>query len=213
MAERGPKVGAIAAHELHHDVGQARRLLAQLFAALPDEGEQRGLATALAGVLEQMERSVDALLVGDSERVERTVGRIDEIVGRVASAHDPAGDCIELDVPSLVMSVDTVKLERIVDNLLVNALDHAPEGSTVRVSGRFEPGSVILTVADDGPGIPEELVARLEQAPEPGTGRPSGLDVVARFARVHGGQVWVTGPGAHVHVQLPTSARAGRGTQ
>jgi signal transduction histidine kinase len=205
---QGPRVGAIAAHELHHDTGQARRLVARLVELLPSDGDEQRLATALAGVLDRMERSVDHLLVGDTDRVERSVTRIDEVVGRVAREHDPVGDRVELDVPSLVMSVDTVKLERIVDNLLINALEHAPPGSTVRVSGRFEPGSVILTVADDGPGIPDTLVARLADDDGPEVVNPSGLDVVARFARAHGGRVWVTGPGAHVHVELPTSSRS-----
>lgn len=201
---RSTAFGAVAAHELRHDVGRARALLAALCADLPPESVHQRDAASLADLLARMQVSVDALLVGDADRAERAPTHLGELIHRVARAHDPAETVIDVRVPSLVMNVDPVKLERIIDNLLANALAHAPAGTTVPVEARFTRGMVTLLVADEGPGIPEEVVRRLERAgDEPAM--PGGLDVVARFARAHGGRVWATGPGAQVYVELPTS--------
>lgn len=204
---RASAFGAVAAHELHHDLGRANELLEALRVDLPEGSTHQRDADSLADLLERMQVSVDALLVGDADRAERSPTRLGELVHRVARAHDPDERRVDVQVPSLVMNVDAVKLERIVDNLLSNALAHAPGGSVVSVEAAFTAGRVTLTVADDGPGIPPEIVERLEGT-SPASQLPSGLDVVARFARAHGGRVRVTGPGARVHVELPTSGAA-----
>lgn len=196
---------AVAGHELLHDLGRARALLDSLRSGLPATGNHRD-ADSLTELLDRMQVSLDALLTGDSDRAERTPTHLGEVVARVARLHDPLEQRVAVRVPALIMSVDAVKLERIVDNLLANALTHAPAGSVVGVEAQFRPGAVTLTVADDGPGIPPEIVRRLELRADPPE-VTSGLDIVARFARAHGGRVWVTGPGARVHVELPTSDR------
>lgn len=202
---RASAYGAVAAHELGHDLRRARELLGGLLADLAPASRHEPDARSLAELLARMQVSVDALLVGDADRAERRPTQLGELVHRVARAHDPDGSRIRVEVPSLVMNVDPVKLERIVDNLLSNALAHASEGTPVTVTAAFSAGRVTLTVTDDGPGIPEGIVARLHSDgsfPEV----PGGLDVVSRFARAHGGRVRVHGPGAHVVVELATSA-------
>lgn len=201
---RGSAYGAVAAHELRHDLGRSRELLAGLREDLPAGSPHEPDARALADLLARMQVSVDALLVGDADVAQRRPTRLGELVHQVVRAHDPDGSRVEVDVPALVMNVDAVKLERIVDNLLSNALVHAPAGTPVTVTASFTAGRVTLMVTDDGPGIPEDVVGRLEQGGS-SPRVPGGLDVVARFARAHGGQVWVHGPGARVVVELPTS--------
>lgn len=201
---RSTAFGAVAAHELRHDVGRAGALLEALRADLPADSAHQRDATSLADLLARMQVSVEALLVGDADRAERAPTHLEELIRRVARAHDPAEIIIDVRVPSLVMSVDPVKLERIVDNLLANALAHAPAGTSVPVEARFERGTVTLLVADEGPGIPDDVVQRMARSGDE-SGMPGGLDVVARFARAHGGRVWVSGPGARVYVELPTS--------
>lgn len=202
--QRSTAFGAVAAHELRHDVGRARTLLEALRTDIPLDSVHQRDACSLADLLARMQVSVDALSVGDADRAERAPTHLEELIRCVARAHDPAEAIVDVRVPSPVMSVDPVKLERIVDNLLANALAHAPAGTSVPVEAHFARGMVTLLVADEGPGIPQEIVERLEHAgDEPDV--PGGLDVVAGFARAHGGRVWVSGPGARVHVELPTS--------
>src|SRR5690606_3519872 len=59
------------------------------------------------------------------------------------------------EVPTLRADLDL--LRRVIENLLDNALRHAPQGSSIELSARAEPGQVVIRVADSGPGVPPEL--------------------------------------------------------
>ena len=145
--------------------------------------------------------------------VAQAVRRVAETVERRAGRHvavDAAGD----EVRGVV---DPGKLERIVDNLVGNAVKYSPESSTVIVHVMREGAGVLMVVDDDGPGVPEELRTSIFQpferglltsAHQPGTG--IGLSLVDRFARLHGGRAWVesrdgasSDAGASFRVYLP----------
>ena len=110
-------------------------------------------------------------------------------------------------------SLDAAQVERIVENLVTNAVRYTPQGTVVSVSVDDLGTGVVLTVADTGPGIPEELRQSIfepfhqgdEVIPHsPGVG--IGLSLVARFAELHGGHAWVedvAGGGAAFKVFLP----------
>jgi signal transduction histidine kinase len=116
-----------------------------------------------------------------------------------------------------VVAGDAEALGRLLVNLLDNAVRHA--ASRVCVSVRDDSGWAVLTVADDGPGIPAEdaerafgRFARLDQARartgEQGSGEEGaglGLAIVRSTAQAHGGTVSLgdAGPGLRVVVRLP----------
>ena len=113
----------------------------------------------------------------------------------------------------VVAEVDRAKLERIVENLIVNADKHTPPESSIDVRLTARGRDVLLVVEDDGPGIPDEfkevVFETFNRGPNvmamtPGAG--IGLSLVARFAAVHGGRTWVEdrpSGGASFHVLLP----------
>jgi signal transduction histidine kinase len=113
----------------------------------------------------------------------------------------------------VTVSVDAAKVERIVDNLLVNAARYTPEGSPVEVRVVSMAGGAEIAVEDRGPGVPDEIKAMVfeafRQGPEGGEGSMGmgiGLSLVARFAELHGGRAWVEdrkGGGASFRVYLP----------
>lgn len=129
---------------------------------------------------------------------------------------------LALDVPEGGCPVhgDISMLRRVLDNLIANALDHAPANTevTVRVAWRDE--GVELSVRDHGGGIPEEYrekifekYARLElrQAGVAGN-RGLGLTFCRMAIEAHGGTIWVEpapGGGALFRAVLPASDRAG----
>src|SRR5262245_38649304 len=120
---------------------------------------------------------------------------------------------VELDTPDTLVLADSPKVERIVENLLDNAVRHTAPGSPVWVRIQEEPDGVVLVVEDDGPGIPPELREAIfepfRRGPQPASSTPGsgiGLSLVAQFAALHGGRAWVQerpGGGASFRVLLP----------
>lgn len=112
----------------------------------------------------------------------------------------------------VTVNVDEPKVERIIDNLILNAVRYTPAGARiwVRVTRRDEEGATIV-VEDEGPGVPDDHKLSIFEAfrrgprsrSKPGSG--IGLSLVARFAELHGGHAWVEdreGGGASFHVYL-----------
>ena len=102
-------------------------------------------------------------------------------------------------------------IERVLENLLENALRHTPEGGTVEVSVRPIDGDVELSVADDGEGIPAEALPRVFERfyrvadAERGDGMGLGLATVQRILELHGREVGVEsrpGQGTRFHFRL-----------
>ena len=121
-----------------------------------------------------------------------------------------------LDLPDTALHVvgDEQRLHQLVTNLLTNARKHTPAGTTVTVTAR----AGVLTVHDDGPGFPADLVpaaferfARADAARTRGAdgGAGLGLALVDAIATAHGGSVSLTSvPGdTTVTVLLPQGSR------
>jgi two-component system sensor histidine kinase KdpD len=124
---------------------------------------------AIEREVEYLNRLVTNLL--DLSRIEAGVLRatsepfeLDDVVGAALERLAPrlAGWHVENHAGRDVVRGDPVFLDAVLMNLLENAARHTPAGSTVRVSTSVaDPGFARLTVEDDGPGVPDEAVARL----------------------------------------------------
>lgn len=112
------------------------------------------------------------------------------------------------------VAVDAGALSRAISNLVTNAAKYSPTDAAIDIGVSSEGASVVVEVADRGPGIPGsdkesvfEPFARLgRDADAPGTGL--GLTIVRRVAETAGGSVEITdreGGGAVVRITLPTS--------
>jgi two-component system NtrC family sensor kinase len=107
-----------------------------------------------------------------------------------------------------------IRLRQMIGNLLDNAVKYTPHGGQVEIEAKSEGDQVILTVSDNGPGIPTadqpylfDKFFRASNAPEdlPGTGL--GLSIVKSIVDSHGGRIWVDsklGEGTTFTVVLPT---------
>jgi two-component system, OmpR family, sensor kinase len=98
--------------------------------------------------------------------------------------------------PPVVMG-DEARLQQVITNLLANALDHTPVSSSVSVSVETHHDVVEISVADAGPGMPEDVVPRVFDRfyrADPGRARDQGgtglgLAIVKSLVHAHGGSV------------------------
>jgi len=109
---------------------------------------------------------------------------------------------------------DPQRLKQILLKLLSNAANYAPEGSVIRLKGSREHDTAIFTVTDDGPGIPEDLLAtvfdRFETHEGDGRGHGAGLglSIVESFVNLHQGDVSIEsrpGEGTTVTCRIPSA--------
>jgi signal transduction histidine kinase len=126
---------------------------------------------------------------------------------------------LSADLPAeCAAEVDRVQIERMLSNLLSNALKFTPAGGRVHVALRNTPEEISIDVEDTGCGIPEEhiphIFERFYRVPaqetcataEPGLGL--GLSFVAWIAKAHGGTIRVEsapGKGTRFTVTLPAA--------
>lgn len=95
-----------------------------------------------------------------------------------------------------LVEADLSMMERVLTNLLDNAIRHTPHGGDIRLSTRQQGNEVVVEVADSGPGVAGELRANLFTRPsvlEPGQQSASrgglGLMIVRRMLQLHGGDI------------------------
>ena len=108
----------------------------------------------------------------------------------------------------LVIAVERHRMESVVVNLLVNALEAMPTGGSIDISAVFDQHSVIVQVSDNGPGIPAGIRHRLFQ-PFATAGKANGFGLGLALSRQavidHGGEMWAESSrhGARFSFRLP----------
>ncbi len=168
---------------------------------------------------ERLGRLVDDLLdLGPLARDDTAAPNLTELdlagITRDVLEGFPVGDRrIITDLATVTVPLDTARIERAVTSLLTNAACHTPEGTTIWVEVQRDDDGARLTVADDGPGITDDLKDSLfdpfVKGPSPAArtgGSGIGLAIVARAAALHGGRVWIAdreGGGTAAHLWLP----------
>jgi PAS domain S-box-containing protein len=186
-----------------------------------ESGDAADLLHRLSKSARKMDRLLNDLL--DLDRLaqptvtpERECVDVGELVERVVKetvAEFPEHRPIHVDACPLRLEIDPPKVERIVENLLANAVRHTPPGTPVWVRVEPRDHGALLTVEDAGPGVPEQLRDAIfepfRQGPAPASHAPGlgvGLALVRVFAQLHGGGAWVEerqGQGASFRVHLP----------
>lgn len=227
MNERLNEFVGMAAHDLRNPLtvllGFSKYLMRASEATIPEQ--QRRMLASIQTSSEFMLRLVNNLL--DVSKIEAGELHLEkaptDLAGLVRQnvslnqllAQDKGIEIvlvIESDLPTL--KIDPDKIEQVLNNLISNAVKFSHPGSTVTVTLRQVEGDALLSVHDQGPGIPEGEIDKLFKAfgrtsvrataGEKSTGL--GLVIAKQVVDRHGGRIWVeteVGKGTTFFVALP----------
>jgi two-component system OmpR family sensor kinase len=221
MLERQRQFVADASHELRTPLTSILTNLELLEAEL--EGEEREIASAALRSSQRMRRLVaDLLLLARADAGRQTrhepvnlASIVREAAAEVAPTADDHDLSVDADEAGLTIDGAADELHRLAVNLIGNAVSHTPAGTIVNARVHRDGSSVVLTVADDGPGVPPALRDRIfdrfvrgdgDSGPRSGSGL--GLAIVKAVADAHGGSVVLESPkggGARFVVTLPAA--------
>jgi two-component system sensor histidine kinase CpxA len=214
-----------------------RRLLLDISHELRSPLARLGVAVELArsgddpeSALTRIQKESDRLnaLVGQLLQVTRAEGdpsslrhdpvRLDELVEQLVddSTIEAAAHGCEVRYEKrepVTVAGDPELLRRAVENVIRNAIRHAPRATAVEVRLARENGRAVVDVRDHGPGVPEEALPRIFDAfyrVEPGRDRSSGgaglgLSIARRAIELHHGSIRAKNaqPGLEVEMDLP----------
>ena len=212
-AERTAALGRMAAglaHEIRNPIA-AMRLRAENALAKSDEHR----AGALEFILQEIRRLDDLL-----QRL-LTVARLDELdrklvalrpwlAARVENIREQAAEKraeLEAHAPDATGNFDEKSMSRALDNLLLNALQHTPEGGWIKTRAEVRDDRCVIAVENSGPQIApekrEEIFEPFTTTRDGGTGL--GLSIAREIAEAHGGSLRCveSGAGARFEIELP----------
>jgi signal transduction histidine kinase len=221
---------ATLSHELRNPLAPIRNAVEVMKRARGDTTVLERSADLIDRQITQLARLTDDLL--DVSRISR--GRLElrrenvaltSLLSQVAQDFRPLaaerGHTLSLSLPGspVAMDGDAARLAQLFGNLLDNAFKYTPDGGNVSLSLETGVGSVVVSVKDDGIGIPADVKCRIfEMFIQAGTpfdrasgGLGIGLALVRQIAELHGGEVDVvsSGPGTGSEFLVRLPARIG----
>ncbi|HRX85725.1 MAG TPA: ATP-binding protein [Phycisphaerae bacterium] len=217
------EMAAGVAHEIRNPLAGIQLYASLLIKDLDGDARCRDLAERIDAGVRTLDGIVTDVLAfaGGAEPQCAAVVLADVVQACVASVEPvrrvrDAEIVVDESVAACVLRVDAGQVQRALLNLIFNALDAAGAGGTVWVFTK--PGetarSCAVHVADNGPGVPEELKDRIFNpfytTKDSGTGL--GLAIVHRIAEAHGGSIAVmdrAGGGAEMVLSLPLALQQG----
>lgn len=217
---------ADVAHEIKNPLASLQSALESL-----DKVEDPALRRQLMGIAAHDVKRIDRLVteISDASRIDAELSRtafepVDmvRLVNHLITARDERGvngSCsvhIARDGGPYVVPGDAARLERVLENLLDNAVSFSPPEGAIIVTLSRETGRIVVSVADEGPGIPPEVRERvferfnsLRPADEDfGSHSGLGLAIARTIVEAHGGTLTATDrsdgqPGACLIIDLP----------
>ncbi len=149
---------------------------------------------------------LDLSMIESGEKILRLVPRplqplVDEASERLAAQAELKNLRLVSRTPAnIAVLCDADQLKRVLANLLHNAVKWSPSGEAITVSAREDRDEVIVSIVDNGPGVPEDLLERvferfyqadLSRSSHDGAGL--GLAICKHIVEAHGGRIWAEG--------------------
>ncbi len=185
-------------HDLRTPLTSILGLLGEIRPSGDEQERQLGEARSEAERLNRFVANLLDMVRIEAGSLEQSIEPVDLTDAVAAAVHDMRralhGRKVELDVPPDLpfVSVDPQLFHHCLINLIENAVKYGAPGTPVAVSARRMPGALVLSVLDEGPGLPEgeekrifETFARIEGSDRKG-GTGLGLAIVKGFAEAMG---------------------------
>jgi len=198
---------ANVSHELRTPLTAVRGYVGALMEESPSSTQRKFLEVIArhAGRMERLVRDLLRLARLDAQQEDAEPARCDveSLFRSVASDLSAPVErqhvriAIRVEPDACVLHVDPIKLHDALRNLLENAVNYSPEGGRVELTARASGSRVLLSVADEGPGVPEADLSRVferfyrvdkSRSRDPG-GTGLGLSIVKHLVELHGGDV------------------------
>ena len=211
-----------ASHELRTPVAVILTECDTLEQGQPTVKDYRAGVEVIHGQARQMSRLITQLLhitrlEQGTQKLETESADLSELARSVCTAQSqlaPRGITLTCDAPDPVtLPLDVTLMTRLLNNLISNAFRYGRDGGHTAVSVERQGDTAVLSVADDGIGIPPALQERIWQrfyqvdpARSGSEGTGLGLFMVRQIARLHGGTAEVSstpGQGSTFTVRLP----------
>lgn len=215
---------ATVAHDLRSPLNVVHLTAGMLMERFPGDEFAGAWLERIEGAVQRMEQMIADIL--ESVRTETTGPRLElrpiracAVLGEVVALNEAAAGrksvVLQTHCPekSIFLRADLEAMVRAVSNLVSNAVRFSPPGGRVEISVERAPGSAIIRVSDEGPGIMEEhlpfVFDRYWRAPDQGhagVGLGLGLYIARSLIEAHGGRIWVDsrpGHGSTFHVEIP----------
>jgi two-component system, OmpR family, sensor histidine kinase ChvG len=211
---------ADVSHELKNPLTSLRSAV-ETVARIDDPVQQRRLMTIILDDVQRLNRLITD--ISDASRVDAEMSRADaepvamrELLTAIADIHSATadGDAPRIEViaregDSLTVLGMEGRLGQVLRNLVSNAISFSPPGGTITLTGWREHGRVLVTVEDNGPGIPpdklkaifERFYSERPQGEKFGTHSGLGLSISFQIVEAHGGTLTadnMIGPDGHV---------------
>ncbi len=214
-AERLAGLGRVAAgvaHEIRNPIAAAR--LQGENALAGDDSRRRQAITDMLGQIDRLDEHI-AELLAMTQRVDPHPVRVDlaGFLAEQAARHKEIAVATGFTVATRKVEgtacVDPAVVGRALDNLIINAIRHAPTGGTVTLAAERGVGFLTLTVEDTGAGVPPEMQDQLFEPFVTGRadGTGLGLAIARELADAHGGELVLRpqapGSGAVFALTLP----------
>lgn len=212
---------AAASHDLRTPLASLRLLVEAIEDGVAGEDRDRYLAeirthvAVLSDLIDDL-FELSRIEAGDISWTLRQV-ELGELIGDTVAAFRTSAEergvhlAAELPTGKVVAEADAEKVQRVLFNLIQNAIRHTPADGSVTVRASGGPGGVEVEVADSGEGIPAGEGERVFEAFYRGDssrnedGAGLGLAISRAIVEAHGGRIWLEDaqPGTRVRFTLP----------
>jgi signal transduction histidine kinase len=209
------------AHDLRTPVSQLRQRLERARKNSSSSGDQAAFDAAIRKIDDILELFAALLRIAQIESKARRAGfasielapLLEQMRGMFALVAEAQGHHLKLTLDgSASIRGDQSLLVQMLSNLIENAILHTPHGTTISLALSCGDAEAVVTVSDDGPGVPEEEHAKIFQrlyrreVSRTQRGHGLGLSLVAAIAELHGATITVphgAAPGLTVRIAFP----------